>query len=231
MASDAVMAEIILNQDWDWACVDMEHSNYSESEMMSLISIINLKGIKSFVRLRENTEASVKRALDAGAQGIIAPRVNSVQEATSLINWSFYPPRGKRGMGLGKASGFGFKFEEYLVQSRNVEVYIQIEHYEAIDNLPQLMEVKGLTGTFIGPYDLSASLAQPGNFNHPEVKRYLQLYDELTSQSKLKKGYHVISTNFEDVQHKANLDYSFIAFSTDALFLSKAIEKELKKRK
>lgn len=231
MASDAVMAEIILDRGWDWACVDMEHSNYSEAEMMSLVSLINLKGIKSFVRLRENTEAAVKRALDAGARGIIAPRVNSAKETKNLINWAFYPPNGKRGMGLGKASGFGFKFEEYLAESNAVELYIQIEHFQAIDNLMDLMEIEGVTGTFIGPYDLSASLDQPGNFNHPEVVRYLKLYDKLTAKNKLRKGYHVISTDFEDVQQKANLGYSFIAFSTDALFLGKAIEKELKKRK
>lgn len=231
MASDVVMAEIILDQGWDWACVDMEHSNYTEAEMMQLISIINLKNIKSFVRLRENTEASVKRALDAGARGVIAPRINSVEETINLINWCFYPPKGKRGMGLGKASGFGFKFDEYLSHSKDVEIYTQIEHYEAIDSLTALLQVEGLTGTFIGPYDLSASLNHPGDFNHPEVKRYLKLYDEITAKSKLKKGYHVISTKFEDIEEKANLGYSFIAFSTDALFLGKAIENELNKRK
>ena len=107
------IAEIMSDAGFDWLCVDMEHSVTDYFEAQQLIAIIQSKGIKAFVRVGENNHRIIKRVLDAGADGIIVPMVNSKEDALKAIDAVKYPPKGKRGVGLARAQKYGFGFEEY----------------------------------------------------------------------------------------------------------------------
>jgi len=81
---------------FDWLCVDMEHSVTDYYEAQQLIATIQAKGLKAFVRVGENNTRIIKRVLDAGADGIIVPSVNSKEDAIKAVESVQYPPDGKR---------------------------------------------------------------------------------------------------------------------------------------
>ena len=107
------IAEIMADSGFDWLCIDMEHTVIDLLEVQNLILTIQSKGLKAYVRVGKNDNLIIKRVLDAGADGIIVPMVNSLDDAKKAINAVYYPPIGKRGVGLARAQSYGFDFENY----------------------------------------------------------------------------------------------------------------------
>lgn len=222
------IAEIMADAGFDWLCIDLEHSVTDYYEAQQLIVAIQSKGIKAFVRVGENNVRIIKRVLDAGADGIIVPSVNSKADAVKAVNAVKYPPHGTRGVGLARAQKYGFGFDEYRDNiSKKIELIAQIEHINAIEELDEILGTDGIDGTFIGPYDLSGSIGKPGSFDDPEVKSALQKYKDITSRYDKLIGYHVVPPDHELVKEKIKQGYNFIAFSFDAFFLGHMIRKEL----
>ena len=228
--NNASVAEILSDAGFDWLCIDMEHSVTDYAEAQQLILTIQSKGLKAFVRVGENNTRIIKRVLDAGADGIIVPSVNSLEEAEKAVQAVKYPPEGKRGVGLARAQSYGFGFEEYKdIGTKNIKLILQIEHINAIDELDEIIALSGVDGTFIGPYDLSGSMGKPGQWDEPEVKLIIQKY-ELTAKKYNKLiGFHVIQPDFNLVLNKIEKGYNFIAFSLDSLFLGTIAREQMKK--
>ncbi len=212
--------EIMANAGFDWLCIDLEHSVIDYYETEQLIATIQSKGLIPFVRVGENSTRIINRVLDAGAEGIIVPQVNTKQDAIRAVQAAKYSPIGTRGVGLARAQEYGFGFEEYAKQSNDkIKVIAQIEHIDAIDNLEEILNVDGIDGTIIGPYDLSGSIGKPGEFDDPSVRKYLKCYENICKTLGKTMGYHVINPDNTLVLEKIKAGYSFIAFSLDTLFL------------
>tara|TARA_Y100000385_G_C13084328_1_gene635615 strand:+ start:1572 stop:2306 length:735 start_codon:yes stop_codon:yes gene_type:complete len=223
------VAEIMSDAGFDWLCVDMEHSVTDYYEAQLLISAIQSKGIKAFVRVGENNARIIKRVLDAGADGIIVPMVNTKDEAQKAIDSVKYPPLGNRGVGLARAQKYGFGFEDYKDnEAVDIKLIVQIEHVEAVNNLEEILSLDSIDGTFIGPYDLSGSMGKPGNYNDDDVKEVLQRYEDIAKKYNKLIGIHVVSPDYNIVNEKIDKGYNFIAFSFDAMFLGSIIRKEIK---
>ena len=167
------IAEIMCKSGFDWLTVDLEHSVITIREAEELIRIIHLSNVSPFVRLTNNDENQIKRVMDAGAHGIIVPMVKTKSDAEKAIKYVKYPPLGIRGVGLARAQGYGSEFKEYNKWLKNeVKIIVQIEHVDSINNLNDIISLKHINGIFIGPYDLSASLGIPGDFeNNPPPRR------------------------------------------------------------
>ena len=226
------IAEIMADAGFDWLCIDLEHTVTDYYEAQQLIMAIQGKGLKAFVRVGENNSRIIKRVLDAGADGIIVPLVNTANDAIRAVNSVKYPPLGTRGVGLSRAQGYGFDFENYRDNKvKNIKLIVQIEHIDGILNLDSILEIEGVDGTFIGPYDLSGSLGKPGDWENKEVKDALNLYEQKAQKYNKLSGYHVVDTNYQLVNDKIIKGYNFIAFGFDALFLGTKIRQELKSLK
>jgi 2-dehydro-3-deoxyglucarate aldolase len=226
------IAEIMADASFDWLCVDMEHSVIDYSEAERLIATIQAKGLIAYVRVGENNPRIIKRVLDAGADGIIVPMVNSKEDAIKAINAVKYPPKGKRGVGLARAQNYGFGFEEYKNNKANsIKLIVQIEHINAIKNLEEIIELDGIDGTFIGPYDLSGSMGNPGKYDDDDVKKVLLSYETIAMKYDKLMGFHVIQPNYQLVLDKINKGYNFIAFSLDTLFLGHLARNQMKQLK
>lgn len=226
------IAEVMADAGFDWLCIDLEHSVTDYAEAQQLIMAIQGRGLKAFVRVGENNTRIIKRILDAGADGIIVPSVNSADEARKAVNAIKYPPIGARGVGLARAQGYGFGFEKYKTEIANkIKLIVQIEHYKAVDELEQILEVEGVDGTFIGPYDLSGSMGKPGNWDDPAVVEVLERYEIIAKRFNKLIGFHVVPPDFSLVLEKVNKGYNFIAFSFDANFMGQMIRDQLKHRK
>jgi 2-dehydro-3-deoxyglucarate aldolase len=99
------VAEILSNAGYDWLVVDLEHSTISLEQAGELIRTIELAGVSSLVRLTSNDGNQIKRVMDAGAEGIVVPMVNNVDDAKFAVAATRYPPLGSRGVGLARAQG------------------------------------------------------------------------------------------------------------------------------
>jgi len=214
------IAEIMANAGFDWLCVDLEHSVIDYYEAEQLIATIESNGCVPYVRVGANDPTMIKRVLDAGARGVIVPMVNSQEDAEKAVNAAKYPPTGNRGVGLARAQGYGFSFEEYASTINDqVKVIAQIEHYEAIANLDNIINVNGIDGTIIGPYDLSGSVGLPGQYDNPNVKELLDEYEKTCKKLSSPLGFHVVPADSNLVKEKIKAGYTFIAFSLDTIFL------------
>jgi 2-dehydro-3-deoxyglucarate aldolase len=217
------VAEIMANAGYDWLVVDLEHTTISVEQAGELIRTIELSGISSLVRLTNNDESQIKRMLDAGARGIVVPMVKSASDAKYAVAATRYPPLGNRGVGLARAQCYGSSFKEYFSWQADTNdgpiVVVQIEHIDAVNNLKDILSVKGVDAFIIGPYDLSCSMGIPGEFDNPQftdvMKNIIETGDKLGAVS----GIHVVEPDIEKLNNAINEGYKFIAYSVDIRML------------
>lgn len=225
---DTSVSEIMAKLGFDWLVVDMEHSAITLSEAKNIMQVIELSGIVPLVRLGENNPNFIKRVMDAGAYGVIAPMVNSQDDAKRVVEAVKYPPEGSRGVGLARAQGYGLDFQRYKEWvNKNSIVVVQIEHIDAINNLDKILAVEGVDASIIGPYDLSASLGHPGEFRFPQLNNAIKKYEKICLELNKPMGIHSVPPNYEDILKYIDKGYRFIAFSFDALFLGTKCKDEM----
>ncbi|MGO9013559.1 MAG: HpcH/HpaI aldolase family protein [Dissulfurispiraceae bacterium] len=214
------IAEIMAKTGFDWLTVDMEHSAITMHEAQQLIQVIDLCGVVPLVRVGENNPTLIKRAMDAGAHGVIVPMVNSKDDAIKAVKSVKYPPIGTRGVGLGRAQGYGFEFERYRdwVNTHSI-VVVQIEHIEAVNNLEDILNVEGVDASIVGPYDLSGSMGRPGEFDHPDVEAAIKRYEAVCRKMKKAMGFHIVKPDIEKSLIYRDRGYVFLAVGLDTLYL------------
>jgi len=214
--SEAI-AEVLVNAGYEWITVDLEHSAITIDQAEKLIRVIDLAGAKPYVRVSSNDAVQIKRVLDAGAQGIIVPMVNSKEDVLSAISAMNYPPLGARGMGLARAQGYGeakLKNEYIQKSSKKLELYIQIESKDALNSLDDIFS-QDIDGYMIGPYDLTSSMGIPGEFLNEE---FLEVEKNILITAKkyeIKRGYHIVEPDIDQLNARVEQGYNFIAFSVD----------------
>ncbi len=214
------VAELLARAGFDWLNIDMEHSAISLESAAELIRTIDLAGVRPFVRVGSHDTNVIKRVMDAGAHGLIASTVNTPEQAAGIVAAVRYPPAGARGVGLSRAQGYGDEFDAYY-QWLNEEsiVIVQIEHIHAVKNLKAILQVPGVDGFLIGPYDLSASLGVPGKFTHPKMLEALAEVKCVQKETKTVAGVHIVQPVVNDALQKIEDGYRFIGFGVDFLFL------------
>ena len=218
------IAEIMAQAGFDWLTVDMEHSAIGIAGAQRLIQVIELSGVVPLVRVGDNDPIIIKRVMDAGAHGVIVPMVNSRSDAERAVASAYYPPRGKRGVGLARAQGYGADFEGYRKRSQErTVVIVQIEHIEAVNNLESILSVAGVDGFIVGPYDLSGSLGVPGQFDHPDVVSALARIREVSRSAKPVAGFHSVPSDASGAIAKIQEGYLFVGYSVDILLLGDAV--------
>ncbi len=221
--------EIMAQSGFEWLTIDIEHSVIEMDTLQQQIQVIEGKGIVPLVRVGENNPNLIKRAMDAGAYGVIVPMVNTREQALAAVKAVKYPPIGTRGVGLARAQGYGFDFDNYAATVNEESVVIvQVEHIDSVRNLESILSVEGVDGCIIGPYDLSGSLGFPGNFTHPEVLAALKRVEEVCKKMKVPLGIHVIQPDYRLVLENVKKGYTFIAFSLDSLFLGTSCKEQLR---
>jgi len=215
------IAEIFAKAGYDWVVIDLEHSAININQAERLIRTIDLAGSKPFVRLSGHSSSQIKRVLDAGAKGILAPMIESKDQIKGIISACHYPPRGNRGMGLARGQGYGeasAKNEYITATSKHIEIYAQIESVAGITNLDSIFSQE-IDGYFIGPYDLSASLGNPGIFNSDEFINAEEQILQASKRHQIKAGCHLVEPNPEQIPILVNQGYDMIAYSVDIRML------------
>lgn len=223
MMGNPMSVEVMALAGFEWLVVDIEHTSINLETTQALITTIQANGIKALVRVSKNEEVVIKKVLDMGADGIIVPMVSSKQDAILAVEYAKYPPFGKRGVGLYRASKYGTNFEEYKKWVKEELVIIaQIEHINAVHNIDEILTVDGIDGTIIGPYDLSGSMGYPGDFEREDVKEAVQKVLDRCKMHNMPSGFHVVDTEPEQLNMKINQGCTFLAYGIDYFFMRDA---------
>eukprot|EP01116_Phalansterium_solitarium_P007904 TRINITY_DN2093_c0_g1_i1.p1 TRINITY_DN2093_c0_g1~~TRINITY_DN2093_c0_g1_i1.p1 ORF type:complete len:212 (-),score=52.43 TRINITY_DN2093_c0_g1_i1:173-808(-) len=170
----------------------------------------------AMVRLHGVDYALVKRYVDAGAQGIICPLINTAEQAQRLVEAVKYPPLGNRGVGFCRANGYGQRVQQHF-SSANDEIIlaVQIEHADAVRNIDAILAVPGIDAVFIGPYDLTASMGIAGQFDNAAYLQAKSTILEACRRHGVVPGIHVVKTDPTELIRMAEEGYGFLAYSLD----------------
>ena len=152
--------EIYAAQGWDSVTIDMQHGGSNINDAVPLLQAIQSAGDATpLVRVPWNDPGQIMRALDAGAMGIICPMINTKAEAEALVRSSRYPPMGERSFGPYRASQYGADY--WQKANEEILLFAMVETRTAVNNLEEILSVKGISGVYVGPSDLSLSMGKP----------------------------------------------------------------------
>ena len=214
------IAEIMATAGFDWLVLDMEHSVLELSEIQMLIQVLDMQKCPAIVRLTSNHPDQIKRVMDAGANGIMVPMIKSAADAESAVQSVYYPPRGKRGVGLARAQGYGAEFQQYRDWlEKNAVIVAMIEHIDAVNAIDSILSVDGIDAYIIGPYDLSGSMGHIGELNHPEVASAIEKVLEAGKRLGKPGGIHVVEPDQEQLQQRIAAGFNFIGYGLDIRIL------------
>lgn len=150
-------ATILASAGFDAVTVDLQHGELTPTGLGDAVEAIERAGAVPFVRLAWNDPASIMRALDVGARGLICPMVNAAEEAEAFVRFCRYPPLGARSYGPVRSA---FGTARYQTEAANAAVlaFAQIETAEGLANVEAICRTEGLDGVYVGPADLSLTL-------------------------------------------------------------------------
>lgn len=213
-----IIAEIMAQAGFDFLAIDIEHSPIDLSQTLHLLQAIQAGNPNCYplVRLPSTDPTIIKRYLDAGACGVIAPMVNTPEMAETVVSAVKYPPLGKRGVGFSRSNFYGMMVNRSVVMdNERTFVCVQIEHIDGVNNLAEILSVSGIDAVLIGPYDLSASLGITGQLDHPEMESITEKIFKSCVKHRVYPGIHIVSPEPEETIKKIDYGYRFVACSLD----------------
>jgi 2-dehydro-3-deoxyglucarate aldolase/4-hydroxy-2-oxoheptanedioate aldolase len=223
--ASAEVTEILAGAGFDWIWMDMEHSAIDVPCMQRMLQA-GQHLCACIVRSPSHDEVWIKKILDAGADGIILPLVNSAEEAEKIIQLCKYPPEGRRSVGLARAHGYGMSFQKYIDEAnQTISIILQIEHIDAVNNIEAIVKVPGIDALIIGPYDLSGSMGKIGQVNDPEVQEQIEKVRQTCLNANMPMG--IFTPNPEEVKTLIKKEYCLIAVGIDTMLMGKAVKEAI----
>jgi 2-keto-3-deoxy-L-rhamnonate aldolase RhmA len=219
------IARIYAAAGFDFVFIDMEHTSFGLETVSDMIQTARRSGIVPIVRVPQAEYVHVARVLDAGAQGIIVPRVNTPLEVENIVSWTRYPPRGIRGFACTTAQtdGTAVTAGEFIASNHETTlVVIQIERREAIANLPEMLSIEGVDVACLGLMDLSVDLGCPGQVDHPATIAAVQRLIDVSRQHGVAAG--IVSPFHEVISPWMARGVRFVSFATEEILLRRAAE-------
>lgn len=213
----------------DFVIIDTEHGPTEVENAMDFIRAANLRGITPFVRVREVSRAAVLKMMDIGAQALVVPCIRTVDEVKKLVEYGKYFPLGKRGVAFGRESVWGMMdwagdIEEYFkISNRETMFFPQCETVECLEHIEEVVTVEGISGIFIGPYDLSTALGKPAQFEDPEFKAALKKIIKACKDAG--KYCMILAGTAEDAKRRIEEGIDAVALNADACILVDAYRK------
>ncbi|KAK3394785.1 Pyruvate/Phosphoenolpyruvate kinase-like domain-containing protein [Podospora didyma] len=226
MIPGANVSRILARAGADWIMVDCEHGNVDDAAMHSSVPVIAELGLSPIVRIPDLQPWMVKRALDSGAHGILAPLVRTIEEVENLVAAAKFPPLGRRGFGSPIAMQSFHPiptFTEYLQQANeSLLTMVQIETQEALDLVEQIAPLVDVL--FIGPFDLGNNIGHPiidGKMD-PELDEAIAKVLRAGVAAGTKCG--IFCTSGEQAKRYADQGFHMISAATDFTALGAVME-------
>lgn len=220
---DPVTVVSYLPTDWIW--IDTEHASYGVREVREMMAVIP-EDTAGLVRVPGANPKEVERVLDAGADGVIVPKLRSVERVREFVASAYYPPEGDRGVAGSPASTFGLEFGREFMQESNDEVFviIQVETRELVDQINAVAQVEGIDSLLVGPADLSSQLGNPLNTETEEYQQAIQKVLEASQRHDVLPGYWV---GLNDAEPFVEAGWKVLSLGSDAALLAQAVQDRL----
>ena len=209
-------AELMGRSGFDWVCVDTQHGLVGYDQMVQMLQALAISGTPAFVRVRWNEPGEIMKALDAGAQGVIVPMINSAEEARQAVGSARYPPAGYRSWGPVRAA-IGVEGYSPELANRRTVVAIMIETASGLEQMDDILSVTGIDAVYVGPNDLAVTHGLPPSAT-VESPRHAELIGAIlagcqrhgvvagihcgnveTAQRWLAAGFHMLNVNSDAV--------------------------------
>jgi 2-dehydro-3-deoxyglucarate aldolase/4-hydroxy-2-oxoheptanedioate aldolase len=221
----ADVAEIVAGAGFDWLWIDTEHTPVSDETCQRMLQAIGPL-CAGLVRVAENRDFLIKRALETGCEGVIVPQVRSAAEAADAVSSCRYPPAGRRSVGAARAHAWGRRFDEVLAAANDeVCVVVQAEHVDAVRSIESIVRVEGLGAVLVGPYDLSASLGIPGRVDDPRVQDAIRTVRDACRSAGVPAG--IFAGDPQRARRFRAEGFQLIGMGTDVGYLCGAVDAAL----
>ena len=215
---DALWAGALASTPFDVVTLDMQHGGHSDESVLRAIGPVIQNGAHPIVRVPVGRFDMASRALDFGAEAVIAPMINTLADAKAFADAMKYPPLGERSWGPGRAMGFhGHTDANSYFHAANGETLAiaMIETLDALAIADQIMDLPGIDGIFVGPSDFSISWSK-GAFVNPLDEGMTGILSSLVDKA---KGAGKFAASFgmdgKHARYLASLGFQLIAISTD----------------
>lgn len=211
-------AEALAIAGWDSITVDLQHGTADYSALLTLLPVIERSGAVALVRVPWLDEASIMRALDAGALGVIVPMIETAADARRLVSACLYAPEGGRSFGPVRARlvwGDGYA----TAANREILPIAMIETRAAMENLDEIAATPGLAGLYVGPADLSLAHGHPPGFDRqePEMLEMIERVRTACDANGIAACIHCGDPSY--AQRMANAGFALTTIGSDARFI------------
>ena len=215
-------AEAVATTGFDWLLIDGEHAPNDVRSLLGQLQAVAPYPVHPVVRPVTGDVALIKQLLDVGVQTLLIPMVETAEQAAQMVAATRYPPRGIRGVGSGGARASRWSGIKGYAHEADAQmcVLVQVESARGLSNLAAISAVEGVDGVFFGPADLSASMGQLGNANHPDVLRAIDGGIEIIKAAGKAPGILVFDRTLG--QRYVDAGVLFIAVGVDAMLLTQA---------
>jgi 4-hydroxy-2-oxoheptanedioate aldolase len=211
-------AEVMAHAGFDSLVVDMQHGMIDYQVMVHMLTAFSTTSVTPLVRVPWNDPAHIQKALDAGAYGIVCPMINNRAEAEKFVGSCRYAPLGYRSSGPIRAALYGGA--DYHMKANDIVIaFGMIETQEALDNLDEIMSVKGLDAIYVGPSDLSISLGYAPGGDKPDewMMAALKKIVDAARRHKVQPGIHCGAPAY--AKKMIEMGFTFVTVGGDTAFL------------
>jgi len=218
----AVSAEIVAVAGFDWVVIDLEHGAGTEGEMLAQLQALAGSRTAALVRVEAIERARFQRALDAGAAGVLVPRVESLSDARRATEYCRYS--GSRGVArYNRAWQWGVSTKGVAKLDELTVCVLQIETLGALESVEEIAAVEGVDALFIGPADLAQALGLSGGLSNAEFASHARRIADAARTHGKAVGIHVLET--DQAPAFFDLGFTLIACSSDSgLLMQRARE-------
>jgi 4-hydroxy-2-oxoheptanedioate aldolase len=219
--SEPSVPGILAREAFDAVTFDMQHGSIDLAAVLRAIPLVAAAGKPAAARIPVGDFATASRLLDAGASGVIAPMINTVEDARRFAGFMKFPPLGERSWGPhGALSLSGLSPDRYFAEANGFSVaFAMVETREALAIIDDILAVPGIDGIFIGPSDLSIALSK-GSAINPTGTEVQQALDHAraraTSAGKLSAVY---AHSGERAAEMVKQGFNFVALASDIALL------------
>lgn len=220
----------------DFVIIDTEHSALEAESVQNLVRVAKMHNITPFVRSKDCSRPAILKMLDAGAQGLIIPQVQTVDEVKKVVEYGKYYPTGQHGVAIGCSGGYGYEpfaaegLQNYFNKcNEQTLLFPQCETRCCLEHIEEIVHIDGVDGIFIGPYDLSVALGEPGQL---KTSKFTSAIERVKEAVKAAKKYVIMYTsNEEDIVSYFNDGFDAVTWTTDIKLFISLIQKEVQKVK
>ena len=219
---EAVTAEIMGTAGFDWLVIDGEHAPNDIRSIRDQLMALASSPTEAVVRVPIGETWIIKQVLDAGAQSVLVPMVETAEQAAELVRACRYPPEGTRGVGAAGARASRYGSVPNYIQTADAQIclLLQVENRKGLENLDAILAVDGIDGIFIGPADLSTDMGYQGDSAQPEVRSAIA--DAITRIKAAGKAPGILGVTEDATAAYAEMGAQFLAVGIDILILAQA---------